>query len=155
MLSDFIAYLKAALPELRSDLTTLRQEAELARAYLGVLKVRMGHRLSFRLDVPEELGGLPFPPFALATLTENAVKHGLTPLPEGGSIDIAARLEARRLTVEVADTGAGLRQSDGTGAGLANLRARLAALYGDSATLDIRANAPRGIRASIAVPVED
>jgi LytS/YehU family sensor histidine kinase len=96
---------------------------------------------------------MAFPPLALSTLTENAVKHGLNPLPEGGSIDIAARVEGRRLKVEVADTGAGLTESGGSGSGLANLRARLAALYGDEAALELRANAPRGIRATIAVPL--
>jgi LytS/YehU family sensor histidine kinase len=99
------------------------------------------------------LGALPFPPLALSTLTENAIKHGLNPLPEGGTIEIRARVEGRRLSVEVADTGAGLRQSGGSGAGLANLRARLAALYGSEASLSIRANEPRGIRATIVVPL--
>jgi LytS/YehU family sensor histidine kinase len=152
MLSNFVAYLRAALPQMRHDETTLGHEVDLARAYLNVLQVRMGERLRFRLDVPDGLCALSFPPFALSTLTENAVKHGLNPLPEGGSIEIAARVENRRLTVEVADTGAGLRQSGGSGAGIANLRARLAALYGSEAGLSIELNAPRGIRASIAVP---
>jgi sensor histidine kinase YesM len=152
MLSNFVAYLRAALPQMRHDETTLGHEVDLARAYLNVLQVRMGERLRFRLDVPDGLCALSFPPFALSTLTENAVKHGLNPLPEGGSIEIAARVENRRLTVEVADTGAGLRQSGGSGAGIANLRARLAALYGSEAGLSIELNAPRGIRASITVP---
>jgi sensor histidine kinase YesM len=153
MLANFVAYLRAALPRMRGDETTLAQEAELARAYLDVLQIRMGERLRFRLDVPGDLGSLPFPPLALSTLTENAIKHGLNPLPEGGSIAIAARVEGARLRVEVADTGAGLRRSGGSGAGLANLRARLAALYGEAASLDIEANVPRGIRATISVPV--
>jgi hypothetical protein len=75
-------------------------------------------------------------------------------LPEGGSIEIAARVEDLQLKVEVADTGAGLRQVSGSGAGLANLRARLAALYGETASLAIEANVPQGIRATIAVPVK-
>lgn len=153
MLASFVAYLRAALPQMRHDETTLGQEVDLAQAYLNVLQVRMGGRLRFRLDVPIELAALSFPPFALSTLTENAIKHGLNPLPEGGSIEIAARVENRRLTVEVTDTGAGLRQSSGSGAGVANLRARLAALYGNEASLNIEANAPRGIRATIAMPV--
>jgi signal transduction histidine kinase len=153
MLANFVAYLRAALPQMRRDETTLKQEVELARAYLNVLQVRMGERLGFRVDVPEDMGALPFPPLALSTLTENAIKHGLNPLPEGGSIEIRARVENIRLTVEVADTGAGLRQSGGSGGGLANLRARLAALYGNEGSLTIRANEPRGIRATIAVPL--
>lgn len=153
MLASFVAYLRAALPQMQRDETTLRQEVELARAYLDVLQVRMGERLRFRLDVPNDLSALPFPPLALSTLTENAIKHGLNPLPEGGSIDITARVDNRQLKVEVADTGAGLKHAGGSGAGLANLRARLAALYGEAASLAIDANAPRGIRATIAVPL--
>ena len=153
MLANFIAYLRTALPPMRHDETTLRHEVDLARAYLDVLQVRMGERLKSSFDVPEELAGLPFPPLALSTLTENAIKHGLNPLPEGGAIEVAARIVGRQLKVSVADTGAGFRGSDGTGTGVANLRARLAALYGDAASLEFEANAPRGIRATIAVPL--
>jgi LytS/YehU family sensor histidine kinase len=138
---------------MRHNETTLRHEVELARTYLDVLQVRMGERLKVSFDVPEELSELAFPPLALSTLTENAIKHGLNPLPEGGAIEITARIEGRHLKVGVADTGAGLRASGGTGAGVANLRARLAALYGEAAHLEFEANAPRGIRATIAVPV--
>ena len=153
MLANFIAYVRAVLPQMRHDQTTLRQDVELARAYLGVLQVRMGTRLQVRFDVPDDLAALPFPPLALSTLTENAIKHGLNPMPEGGAIEITARLTNGTLTVGVADTGAGWRSESGTGGGLANLRARLAALYGDAASLELEANVPRGIRATISVPV--
>ena len=152
MLRSFVAYLRSALPRMRSEHTTLREEVELARAYLDVLSVRMGPRLKWRIDVPVELLGLPFPPLALSTLTENAIKHGINPLPEGGEIVISARAQGNRLSVVVADTGAGLRGSGGKGSGLANLRARLVALYGGEARLAFEANVPRGIRAVIAVP---
>ncbi|HJQ64713.1 MAG TPA: histidine kinase, partial [Burkholderiales bacterium] len=153
LLRNFVAYLRAALPRMRDDETTLEQEVDLARAYLEVLKVRMGHRLDVRLDIPNDLAGLPFPPLALSTLAENAIKHGLNPLPEGGTIEIVARAENGHLRVTVADTGAGLQRTSGTGSGLANLRARIAALYGDAGSLAFEANVPRGIRATIAVPV--
>jgi hypothetical protein len=153
MLANFIAYVRAVLPQMRHDQTTLRQDVELARAYLNVLQVRMGARLRVRFDVPDNLAALPFPPLALSTLTENAIKHGLNPLPEGGAIEITARLANGHLIVGVSDTGAGLRIESGTGGGLANLRTRLAALYGDAARLDLEANVPRGIRATISVPM--
>jgi len=154
MLASFLAYLRAALPQMRGPQTSLRQEVELARTYLEVLRVRMGRRLRFSIDVPTEYGALPFPPLALSTLTENAIKHGLNPLPEGGEIEIRATIENRSLRVDVADTGAGLQSSSGPGAGLANLRARLDALYGEAAGLEVKSNTPRGIRATIVVPVE-
>jgi LytS/YehU family sensor histidine kinase len=75
-------------------------------------------------------------------------------MPEGGAIEISARFADGQLTVAVADTGAGLRNSSGTGSGLANLRSRLAALYGDAARLQLEANMPRGIRATISVPAK-
>jgi signal transduction histidine kinase len=152
MLASFIAYLRTALPQMRQDETTLQHEIDLARTYLDVLQVRMGDRLKVRIDVPSELATLAFPPLALSTLTENAIKHGLNPLPEGGAIEIRARREGGVLRVEVADTGAGLRSSGGVGSGVANLRARLAALYGAGAQLALEANVPRGLRATIAVP---
>jgi LytS/YehU family sensor histidine kinase len=153
MLAHFIAYVRAVLPSMRHGETTLRQDVELARAYLGVLQVRMGPRLNVQFDVPEELAALPFPPLALSTLTENAIKHGLNPMPEGGTIEITARLSSGKLTVAVSDTGAGFRSESGTGGGLANLRARLAALFGDAARLKLEANVPRGIRATISIPM--
>jgi sensor histidine kinase YesM len=153
MLASFVAYLRTALPQMRHDETTLAQEVDLARTYLDVLQVRMGERLKVRFDVPAEFAGLAFPPLALSTLTENAIKHGLNPLPEGGAIEIEARREGGRLKVGVADTGAGLRASGGPGAGIANLRARLAALYGGDGGLTLEANVPRGIRATITVPI--
>jgi signal transduction histidine kinase len=152
LLRNFVAYLRTALPRMRDGETTLKQEVDLARAYLEVLQVRMGRRLNVRLDIPNELAALPFPPLALSTLTENAIKHGLNPLPEGGAIEITARADKGELRVCVADTGVGLQRNSGTGAGLANLRARLATLYGDSGNLAFEANAPRGIRATIVVP---
>jgi len=153
MLASFIAYLRGALPQMRRNETTLKQEVDLARAYLEVLQVRMGERLKVYFDIPKDLAALAFPPLALSTLTENAIKHGLNPLSEGGAIEISACLENRQLKVGVADTGIGLQRSSGTGAGLANLRARLAALYGNTANLALEANVPRGIRATITVPV--
>ncbi|MEX2199633.1 MAG: histidine kinase [Burkholderiales bacterium] len=153
MLASFVAYLRTALPRMRHDETTLAHEVDLARTYLDVLQVRMGERLKVRFDIPRELSGLAFPPLALSTLTENAIKHGLNPLPEGGAIDIQARREGRQLKVGVTDTGAGLRASGGPGGGIANLRARLTALYGGEASLALEANAPRGIRATITVPI--
>jgi len=89
----------------------------------------------------------------LLTLVENAVKHGLSPLPEGGFIQIDAKTDAGSLEVKVADTGCGFTKTFGPGTGLANIRARLAALYGTAGRLSLATNAPRGVTASIAVPL--
>ena len=152
MLERLRHYLAHALPRIRGEQTTLGSEFELVRAYLDVLQVRMGERLAFSVDVPDALAKEPFPPMMLITLVENAIKHGLAPLPEGGRIDIDARREAGVLRVRVADTGAGFHDSSGSGIGLANIGSRLAALYGGRARLDLEANEPRGVVSVIAVP---
>ena len=153
MLVDLMLYLESALPRLRSDNSTLAREAELIRAFLAVHQVRMGPRLQFHIDVPDALGPCAVPPMMLLTLIENALKHGLGPLPEGGSISVMATETDDHLVLQVADTGRGLTAGLGGGTGLANIRARLKAVYGTAASLSLRQNAPRGVVAQIHLPV--
>jgi signal transduction histidine kinase len=151
-LAGFVHYLRSALPEMRESETSLGREIDLITAYLDVLKVRMGKRLDFSIDVASELREHRIPPFSLATLVENAVKHGLASLPEGGHLAIRAWIEGASLVLRVADTGTGLTASQGTGMGLTNLRVRLRSLYGDLGTLALSANEPRGLAATLRIP---
>ena len=146
-------YLEAALPEMRASETSLGREVDLITAYLEVLRVRMGSRLDVEIDVALALREHRIPPLSLATLVENAIKHGLSDLPEGGKLSIRAWVERDRLMVRVADTGVGLRASGGTGTGLANLRVRLRGLYGEAGALILTANEPRGLAATLRIPV--
>ncbi len=92
------------------------------------------------------------PPMMLLTLAENAIKHGISPLPHGGTVRIHARREGNRLIVDVADTGRGFAAASGTGTGLANTRARLATLHGDAATLTLNVRKPQGVEARLSLP---
>ena len=157
MLASLIAYLRAALPSMRQGMSTLGQELELARSYLTILQMRMGDRLRFDIVADAALFATPLPPMVLPTLVENAIKHGLSPLPEGGRIDISAHREpgGEGLTLEVRDTGQGFAASGGSGVGLANTRARLSAMFGRDAWLELEAAAPRGVVARVRVPLTD
>jgi LytS/YehU family sensor histidine kinase len=137
---------------MREEETTLGDELELVRAYLGLQQTRMGARLDTTIDVPAELTGCRVPPMMLLTLVENAIKHGIAPLAEGGRIAINAERRGDALVLAVADNGRGLVGETGAGVGLANIRARLAALYGGRAELRLQSNAPRGVLAEIEVP---
>ncbi|MFG6433757.1 sensor histidine kinase [Roseateles sp. LYH14W] len=156
MLVALIAYLRAALPAMRRHESTLADELELVRHYLAILQMRMGERLTFDISAPPELLHARLPTLVLPTLVENAVKHGLSPLPEGGCIAIrAAPADGGGLTVEVADNGQGFgAASGGAGVGLANTRARLAARFGDMAALELEAAQPRGVVARVRLPAE-
>jgi len=154
VLQSLIAYLRAAMPTLDREAVTLGDEVALVRAYLELMQMRMPDRLQVAIDVPAALAGLPFPPMALLTLVENAVRHGIDPSEEGGRIEVYARRGDVPGTVVagVADTGVGFGDAVASGTGLANLRARLAARHGAAARLDLAENEPHGVRAQIVLP---
>jgi sensor histidine kinase YesM len=154
LIHDLAAYLRTALPRMRDVRSTLARELGLAQAYLSVLKVRMGERLSVVIDVPGDLREATLPPMMLLTLVENAIKHGLGSLPRGGTITIRAQRSAGRLRVSVIDDGIGFPKGFGAGVGLANTRARLTALYGDQGRLTLGANPRGGVVAEIELPCE-
>jgi len=153
MLADLMRYLESALPRMRDDTSTLAREIELIRAFLAVHQVRMGSRLAVSIDVPERLARSVVPPMMLLTLIENALKHGLAPLPEGGTIAVAAAESNGQLVLQVTDTGRGLVAGAGSGTGLANIRSRLKAMYGSAAHFSLRHHHPRGVTAEIGLPV--
>ncbi|MDQ6684909.1 MAG: histidine kinase [Pseudomonadota bacterium] len=154
MLLNLMRYLEVALPEMRSSSSTVERELALIEAYLKVQQIRMGERLAFSLEVAPEMRAAALPPMMLLTLVENAVKHGLNPLPEGGTIVVAGRMEEGRLRFDVVDTGRGFHATSGGGTGLANITARLAALYGAAGTLALDDNSPRGVVSTLRVPAE-
>jgi hypothetical protein len=153
MLENLMRYFEVALPQMRAASSTLGREAALTEAYLEIQRIRMGRRLAFEIAIPESLRDAPVPPMMLVTLAENAIKHGLAPLPEGGRVHVSAAASGDELEMRVADTGRGFMHSSGGGTGLANIRARLAGLHGAAARLTLALNSPRGVVATIAVPL--
>lgn len=153
MLGHLIAYLRRSLPRTLQGQSTLGEELERANAYLEILKIRMGPRLSTQIDVPEALHAVVFPSMMLQTLVENAIKHGLESKPGGGTVWIRATGSGNEVSVTVADDGRGFNaESSGTGIGLKNVRERLRLAYGNAASFTIAANFPNGVAATITLP---
>jgi signal transduction histidine kinase len=154
MLSHLNDFLRASLSAARKDRNTLAEEFTLLRDYLELLSIRMGARLAFRLDLPQELAQTQVPPMLLQPLVENAVKHGLEPKVEGGEVTVVARREGGRIVLQVDDTGMGFAAAatSGTNVGLAHLRERLAAIYGADASLVIAENAQGGVSVTLDLP---
>lgn len=153
--SHLIEYLRASLPQMRSAKGTggtLGKQVELSRAYLSIMQARMKERLAVRFEVPDFLGSAPFPPMMLQTLIENAIKHGLEPKVAGGTIVVRSRVEGATLHVDVCDDGVGFNLHAGNGVGLANIRERLALLYGKDAELVIETPSGGGACVSIRLP---
>ncbi len=140
---------------MREAATNLGREVDMARAFLEIQRVRMGARLTYAIDVPANLRAAHFPPMMLISLVENALKHGVDPCCDSGSIAVRAVERDGRLVVSVADTGEGIVPKQGGGVGLSNIRERLKALYGSAARLVLEENAPHGVVASIEVPLAE
>lgn len=159
LIADLIRFLRTTTPSLRDETTTVAQDAAMVRAYLRIMQTRLGERLQWSVAIPEALDDAALPPGMLITLVENAIKHGIEPLPAGGRIDVTAvqetELDGRRIVLTVADTGAGFVDAPvGRGIGLTNIRERLALLFGARARLEIFANTPRGFVARLALPLD-
>ncbi len=153
MLGNLILYLRHSLPRTEDSLSTIGDELERAQAYLDILKIRMGSRLSLQVEVPAPLRAVLFPTMMLQTLVENAIKHGLEPKSGGGTVWILARAHESTVSVTVADDGRGFSaEGGGTGIGLRNVRERLRLAYGNTASFAIVANFPSGVAATITVP---
>ena len=164
MQKNLIALLRASMPTMREangdvgngkgGVRDLGRELAVIRPYLEILKVRMEERLATDIQVPDGLLSAEFPPMMIQTLVENAIKHGLEPKAEGGTLKLKAEIVHGKLQVTVADTGLGFGKAAtaGTGVGLANIRERLQLLYGPKATLTVAENQPSGTVVTITVP---
>lgn len=131
----------------------LGEELALARRYLEIERVRFEDRLSLEEQVDEGCLRLELPPLLLQPLVENAVKHGVAGLPEGGSIALAAREEGRRVIVTVAnsfDAEAGAGRPSGRG--LAIVEQRLRSFYGGAARMVVGSSEDR-FRVELRLPV--
>ena len=158
MLDHLIAYLRATLSASRASSHTMGDEFGRLRDYLELMAVRMGPRLQFTLDLPEDLRAQSVPPLLLQPLVENSIQHGLEAQVGGGSITISASRDGNTLTLQVQDTGVGLGQPTSPrehpgGFGLTQVRERLATLYGNTAAIDLVAAPAGGTRATITFPV--
>jgi sensor histidine kinase YesM len=153
MLGDLARYFSVTLARHDEPLSKLGEEARLIDAYLRIHRMRMGTRLAYSIEVPEELADTQVPAMMLLTLVENAIKHGVNPLVEGGFVRMRAERSGDTLRVEISDNGRGLAAAEGHGMGLANVRARLSMLYGPRAMLLLEHGRPRGFMASILLPL--
>ena len=153
LIDNFMQYLAAALPKLRHEETALADEMQLIDAYLRIYQVRMGRRLSYEIALPRELAALRICTMILLTLVENALKHGVNPAIEGGFIRVSATRESSVLVLRVADSGHGMQSQHGQGSGLANARLRLMMRYGDEASLSLAHAEPRGMIATVRIPL--
>ena len=158
MTGHLIRFLRTAVPKNHGDMTTLGSEMEAVDAYLELMKIRMGARLTSTVEMDQKLADTPFPPLLIQTLVENAIKHGIEPKVGAVAISVIAKSDPGKdcIFIEVIDNGVGLQNSPstkGTGMGLKSVRERLQLLYGSKAELQLFSTQGGGVSARIQLPL--
>lgn len=148
--------LRTSLSRSRDNEVSLDDELALVRQYLAVEQARFSDRLRPEIDVPDELLSAAVPSFALQHLVENAVRHGIARRSGAGRIAVLARRVAGSLELSVIDDGPGPSGAPvEPGHGLENTRERLHTLYGEGASLDLRAADGQGTIARLRIPYHE
>ena len=154
MLVQLGDFLRLALENKGVQEITLKQELEFLEHYLNIEKIRFQERLSVRFDASPSVLEAYVPNMLLQPLVENAIHHGIAPNADAGSIEIVARRSDNELTMSVIDDGPGIdeaRTSKRPGVGLANIRERIANLYGNDCEFALE-NISGGFRATVTIP---
>lgn len=155
LLADLADLFRYQLQASKTDLVSVEEEVAFIQKYLELEKARYGDRLRVEFDVPDAVMDAKIPPMILQPLVENAVRHGVAPLIEGGDVRVQIGQSNGQLRVLVADTGVGLNEEaeSGFGVGLSNTRMRLEKMYGSE--LILKPNEPHGVVVTFAIPIEN
>lgn len=132
------------------QLVPLEEELSIVQDYLDLEKVRFEERLEIVQEIDPEIVHLLIPPFILQTLVENALKHGVSQLIEGGTVWIRTKKHADSIILEVENTG-NLRsiRRDSIGIGISNTLRRLELQYKGKARFELKQNTPKTVIAII------
>lgn len=148
------AFLRYSLEMSEREAVPLREEIGALQAYLDIVRLRFGDRVTVETRIEPAALAAPVPPLLVQPLVENALKHGLEPKEGPGRLEITARIRDRMLYLEVRDDGVGLaaERRPGAGIGLRNTRDRLEQMYGGAATLTVQARPTGGVAATVVLP---
>lgn len=144
--------LRATLQASRLSSIRLEDEWTTTENYLQLEQLRRGNRLRWTRRIEPSAMSCSVPPLVLQGLVENALKHGLDKLEDGGEIQIEGAFSSNVLTLSVSNPGTLDVKTAGTGVGVANARARLQLVFGPNASLEIIQSGPQRVRADIRIP---
>jgi LytS/YehU family sensor histidine kinase len=129
MISNLSELLRYSIQFSNEELVPLKTEIEIVEDYLKLETVQYENRLEYNLDIDQATRDLKIPPMIVQLQVENAIKHGISRLPEGGAIHVKTQLDNSNLVIIVSNTGKINKQSDNGGIGLRNAMERIKHLF--------------------------
>ena len=146
------ALLRHTLQLSRARTTTVEDELEATNHYLELESLRFEQRLRYEIDSDPRALDLAVPPMLIQNLVENAIKHGIARLPEGGSVRVAVWRSSRDLHIRVTNTGILSDSPVKKGIGLTNSLARLRLMFGERVSFQLRQLEPNEVACDVIVP---
>jgi len=137
----------------RARTTTLEDELEATKHYLELESLRFERRLRYELHAESRALDVAVPPMLIQNLVENAIKHGIARLQEGGSVRVAVRRSSQDLHIRVTNTGKLSREPGKRGIGLTNSQERLRLIFGERASFQLRQSEPNEVACDVVVPI--
>ena len=153
MITHLSGLLRYSIQFNNMERVSLEHELEIVQNYLNLESIQLEDRLNYKLEIKPETLELKIPPMAVQLLVENAIKHGIANLPQGGIINIKSSLENDTLIVEVINSGQIRKCEDSTGIGLKNASDRLKLLFGKLSDLKIENLDSNFVSAKFKIPL--
>jgi two-component system, LytTR family, sensor kinase len=158
MIAQLADLLRYAMESSKKDFVLLKDELQFVQDYIALESKRLEDRLTTIFQVDQSLVSFSVPPMILQPLVENAIKHGISPAEDGGSICVQIQKETKGISFRISDTGLGLSSPDPLsttdGVGLKNTDARLRKIYGESARLKVQSLDKAGCEVTFTLPLK-
>ncbi len=157
MITNLSGLLRYSIKFNNLEKVSIRDELNIVKNYLQLESIQFEERLNFSIQVNEEVMEIPIPPMSVQLLVENAIKHGISELAEGGEIRITCELNKEELDVRVTNTGKlnNVTKNESTGIGIKNARERLQFLYGKNATFSLKNLENNMVEARFIIPIKE
>ena len=139
MITRLSEMLRYSLTKNKVDTITLKEELDMVDNYIELSKIQFEDRLQFSSQVDDNLLAVDIPPMIIQMLIENAIKHGISNLREGGNIQLSISEAQKQLQIKVSNSGTLTENSTSTQVGLQNIKKRLALLYKNNASFNLKA----------------
>lgn len=138
MLTSLSETLRYSFTKSGVNAIALEDELEMVDNYIELSKIQFENRLQYKTTIDDQALHIKIPPMIIQMLVENAIKHGISKLKQGGTVEVSTQLNSEWLNIKVSNSGALTSSENTTQVGLENIKRRIALLYGDNGKFSLK-----------------